>query len=476
MTTQRSNFVRILLGSAGLAALMAGHPVLAADADTLKRLEALEQRIQQLESRNKDLETKNRTLEDAVEFNGQRLQATELRAGSIVKPDVSPIFGDPNGNFTFKVRGVAQADFVKFNERNGGYNYNSGTGFRRARLGAEGDAFKVLKWRFETDFAGNAVVIQDAYVAYAGIPNWTFTLGQQKVPFGLESNNSDSYNVFIERGVANNAFSAITAERRIGAHVLYAKNPFTFGLAVTGDNESSLRADTAAREGVGVNTRATWEPIYDAELRKVLHFGVAGVWRTDLKQVNGATTNPNAVRFNDRPNVRVDGGNIADTGVIQNVRNLYYYGGEIAGVYQSFWVQGEYGRVTLDRDLAALSNITFDGGYAAGGWFLTGESKPYRNGLADRLRPAANFNPTEGKWGALELAFRYDWFDFANTPVAARAGNKGDSTTAALNWYLNPNVKILLNWVRFAGTNTPLDPVGASTAGDAYAARLHIDW
>ena len=78
--------------------------------------------------------------------------------------------------------------------------------------------------------------------------------------------------------------------------------------------------------------------------------------------------------------------------------------------------------------------------------------------------------------GALELALRYDYLDLSNTPVVARAGNKAHSWTLGLNWCLNPYAKIMFNWIRFKGTNTPLDPIGSETKGDALATRLHLDF
>src|SRR3546814_6312320 len=109
---------------------------------------------------------------------------------------IVPTFSDPSGTTTFKVRGVIDADYVAFNERRGGYDFNNGTGFRRARLGFEGTAFRDFNWRIEADFAGNSVNLQDAYVQYVGYKPLQITLGQHKAPFGLESNNSDNYNVF----------------------------------------------------------------------------------------------------------------------------------------------------------------------------------------------------------------------------------------------------------------------------------------
>jgi phosphate-selective porin OprO/OprP len=459
------------VAAVSLLALSAGGTALAADdQEILRRLEALETRLQQLEQRNRQLETEKKALEERVEWRSERLERLENRVGATVKTDVSPTIAEPSGNHSFKVRGVLQGDYAAFSERRGGYAYNNGTALRRARLGAEGTAWRNVAWRFEVDFAGNAVAVQDAYLAYAPNGIWTFTLGQTKAPFALESNTSDNFNTFLERGMANNAFGAIGAERRLGVFAQYNKGPFTVGVAFTGDNESSTRVDTAPGEGYGFNGRATWEPINDADTRRVVHFGIGSYWRTRLRE----GTTPDAVRLSDRPNVRVDNGRLADTGVITNVKHATFVGGEAAFVYDAFSLQGEYGRLHLKRN--AQPGLDFDGGYVFGSWFLTGESRTFRNGVVDRVRPAANFNPGKGAAGAFELVARYDWFDFTDTPVLARVGNKGHSTTLGLNWYLNPNVKVLANWVRFTGTNTPLDPVGTRTAGDAYAARLHIDW
>ncbi len=48
--------------------------------------------------------------------------------------------------------------------------------------------------------------------------------------------------------------------------------------------------------------------------------------------------------------------------------------------------------------------------------------------------------------------------------------------TAGVNWYFNPYAKLMVNWVRFWGDNTPLDPVGLKTKADALATRLHLDF
>lgn len=427
------------------------------------------QRLDQLEQRLDQVEKENAALKDQLKFRTERLERTENRAAKAASPGVVPAYSSVNNDYTFKLRGVIDADAVSFDAGKGGYDYNSGTAFRRARIGLEGDAFRDFKWRIESDFAGNVVGLTDAYVQYVGYRPWAFTFGQHKAPYGLESNNSDNFNTFLERGIFTNAFGNAGAERLIGLSAFYGTDTLTVGLGFFGDNESSTRLAAAPDESAGVNGRVTWAPLF--EPGHVLQLGLSGYYRGDLKE--GAFND--AVRFSDRPNVRVDGGVLADTGVIRQVDSLKYLGAEGVYVNDRFSLVGEYGRVTADR-YEGLDDPTFTGYYIYGSWFLTGESRTLKTGSFDRLKPWRDFDWRRGTWGALELALRFDRFDFSETPVAALAGNEGDSVTAALNWYLNPNLKFMFNYIHFQGTNTPLDPIGRDTRGNALAARLHLDW
>lgn len=427
----------------------------------LDRLNALEARVKQLEARNAELEQQ-------AELNQGRIETVENKAAKAAQFGWVPTISDTNGNFTFKPRGVVEADTVAFNERKGGYHYGDGTGFRRARLGFEGTAFKWFNYRAEVDFAGNAVNITDAYLQYTKIPRTVLTLGQHKAPFGLESNNSDNYNIFLERGMFTNAFGNAGAERRIGFSAAYApKENINLAVGLFGDNESVTRGSGAAPgESWGVNGRAAWEPLFDTG--KIIHLGVSGYYRAQLKSGDVA----NAVRLTDRPNIRVDGGNIADSGVITNTRSLRYGGVETAGVLGPLTVAGEAGRLWLERTVGPDQHFTGYYGYAA--YLLTGETRPFKGGNFDRVKPFKNLG--DGGLGAFEVALRYDYLDLSNTPVVARAGNKASSVTFGLNWYFNPYAKLMFNWVRFEGDQTPLDPIGSKTEGDAFATRLHLDF
>lgn len=427
----------------------------------LDRLNALEARVSELEAENKQLRQQ-------AELSEGRIATVENRSSKNVQFSWSPTISDPNGSFTFKPRGVIEADLGAFKEREGGYDYSDGTQLRRARLGFEGTAFKWFNYRAEVDFAANAVNITDFYLQYTRIPKTVLTIGQHKAPFGLESNNSDNYNMFLERGMFTNAFGNAGAERRIGISAAYAPaENINLAAGLFGDNESVSRGSGAAPgESWGVNGRATWEPVLDTG--KIIHLGISGYFRTRLKSGDS----PDAVRLTDRPNIRIDGGNIADSGLITNVRSLRYGGLEAAGVLGPLTIALEAGRLWLDRFSGPNAHSSGYYGYAA--YLLTGETRPFKGGNFDRVRPLRELG--NGGPGAFEVAVRYDHVDLTGTPVIARAGNRASSFTAGLNWYFNPYAKLMFNWIRFWGENTPLDPIGSKTRGDALATRLHLDF
>ena len=119
----------------------------------------------------------NAQLKQQAELTEGRVETVEARSAKAVQFGWAPTFSDPAGNFTFKPRGVIEADAGVFNEREGGYDYSDGTLLRRARLGFEGTAFKWFNYRAEVDFAGNAVNITDLYLQYTKIPKTVLTIG-----------------------------------------------------------------------------------------------------------------------------------------------------------------------------------------------------------------------------------------------------------------------------------------------------------
>ena len=86
---------------------------------------------------------------------------------------------------------------------------------------------------------------------------------------------------------------------------------------------------------------------------------------------------------------------------------------------------------------------------------MTGEryADAYKNGIFGRIKPKNNFDEKSG-WGAFELGIRYSKFDasdFKKLLPAATAmtafTSEADSWTAGAKWIMNPNARLLLNYV-----------------------------
>src|SRR3546814_11618131 len=84
-------------------------------------------------------------------------------------------------------------------------------------------------------------------------------------------------------------------------------------------------------------------------------------------------------------NVRVDNGNIIDSGVIADADTAFYAGAEAAAVLGPLTVAGEYGRLSIDR-LGSAPSAGFDGFYVSATYFLTGESRPFKTGRSEERR------------------------------------------------------------------------------------------
>jgi len=453
----------------------AAAPVAKTGDAVLDRLNELEAKVAALEARNKQLET------EAAETQ-TRVQKVEVRAAKEVQPGPAPTFSDVNGGFTFHPRGTLQLDYAAYHSRAGGYDYNNGTDIRRGRFGFDGTAWGVWKYRIEAEFVKNTTNLLDAYIQYAGFKNVLITVGQQKAPYGLEANGTDALATFLERGMANSAFGAVGAERRVGATVAITPTPqIIAAVGIFGAGEGVQRNATTPDETYGVNGRVTFEPINDVD--KLVHVGVSAYHVSDF----AARTISN---LGDRPNTRVDGGLIESlsfapittgpaAGQTRGVKDATYWGAEAAGVYGRFSVQGEYNHLHINR-YDNVVDPNFDGFYVFGTVFLTGESRTFKNGTVDRVKPFNDFNPAAGHWGAVELAVRYDRLNLTDLALSPLDHN-AYSWTVGLNWYLNPNTRFIVNYIRFKGYNSPLvvAPVavnGTTAKGDALATRLQFDF
>jgi phosphate-selective porin OprO and OprP len=190
-----------------------------------------------------------------------------------------------------------------------------------------------------------------------------------------------------------------------------------------GDNPDGGEADS----GISTAARVTFAPF--ATATRVVHFGASVYWRDPGR---GET-----MQLLTRPESHVTDVRLVDTGAIAGVNDVQTYGLEAATVQGPMHAEGEY---MLSNVSTAASDFGFDGWYIEGGYFLTGESRPY--------------DPEEGKWtrvtpngrhGAWEVAARYTTVDLNDSTIQ---GGTEDDVGVALNWYPNYYVRFFADFRR----------------------------
>ncbi len=315
----------------------------------------------------------------------------------------------------------------------------NGTEIRRARMHFKGTVYEDYLFQFEADFADNDVAVKDFLVGYSGIPNTTVLLGHQKQPFSLALEMSSNDIPFIERG-ADTDLVAFFVDRAIGLRAESFGDHWHVAGGVYGD---SLEPDRIGNEGWGSTIRGVWAPIRSED--KVLHLGLRGAFR-----------DPNDSRVRIRSETtHLSNLFLANTSFVGNVDRVFLTGPEAAFAFGPFSVGGEYNRVFLDR--SSGGNLNFDGWHVEATWSLTGESRAsiykMKSGEFKGIKPNRSFSLRNGGRGAWELAARYAAIDLDDREVD---GGRHGTLTLALNWYLNPAMRLMLNYSRVLDANFPL--------------------
>jgi phosphate-selective porin OprO/OprP len=187
-----------------------------------------------------------------------------------------------------------------------------------------------------------------------------------------------------------------------------------------------------------------------------LHLGLSGtkVLHT-ADQGSSATGARYASRWRDRPEIRVDSTRLVDTGAI-DADSSYAAGAEFAANWKGWYLQAENFWYGTERRDHSLPDPTFGGYYVQASWILTGESRRYNmaNGAFAAPKPFVPFTATGGL-GAWELALRFSHTDLdfhegllgqAAAMDAVRGGVQ-DIWTLGANWYVNANLRVMLNYL-----------------------------
>lgn len=293
------------------------------------------------------------------------------------------------------------------------------TAVRRTRLGMNGKLNDTWSFQIEYDFAENGTSANDVFLRRS-LADGTLTIGQVKVPMGLNELTSSNAITFMERASNSN----ITADsRRLGVrydrsfeNVLFQSMVYTRGIG-------SGRV-ASADDPMGLVGRLVFTPVTGDTL---VHLGVS-VAAEDRGDYN-------SLRYRDRPEIRPADIRLIDTGNLTDVDSTLKYGLEAAYQAGPFSMEAEYLANNVSRSQA--NDVTFDGYHVQVSYILTGEKRGYRGGNFRGVTP-------KGDAGAWEVAARYSVANLSDGDVL---GGEQSNITVGVNYYASANVRIMANLI-----------------------------
>ncbi len=335
-----------------------------------------------------------------------------------------------------KIGGRINTDFVWIDEsdklkRNIG-EQNDEVEFRRARIYLAGTIYERVIFKSEYDFTGGDADFKDVYLGLTKVPVvGNIRVGHFKEPMSLEQQTSGKYITFLERSVAD----ALVPGRNTGAMVHNTECDGNLTWAIGAFKTANDFGETNVESQGAVTARITGTPWRDEESNRLIHVGLSGSYRANPSD---------STRFRARPEINT-ADRFVDT-LAMNADETMLWGAEAAVVCGPFSAQAEYLMANVESDI--MRDPTFSGFYVYGSVFLTpGDRRPYssKSGSFGRVKPQKNAFTKGDGIGAIELAGRFSTLDLDSESVN---GGELDNYTFGVNWYLNPNTRIMLNLIR----------------------------
>jgi phosphate-selective porin OprO and OprP len=434
---------------------------------------------------------------------------------------------DADEGWSFKVRGRLMVD-AAYTGKPTNYVANRNLGFnarvRRFRIGVEGAIPGGFGYKAEVDYANSTVGFGDVILTYAPADKpFAVTIGNHESLDGMEQQTSSRWSSFIERAQVNDAFGNT---RRLGLSAGFktADNLFRVDAGLFAAHSIDASVDNDGWIGAA---RMTYTPFVASGF---VHLGLNYQHREFQSNNNavasvstGSPSTNQFARYRARPFLQTTDVRFVDTGNIA-ASSDDIFGAELYGVFKSLHVGGEaqmvkvnaYAPGSIRNGLDAFAGGTgvtptgdpsFWGGHFEIGYFLTGETRGYKNGLWDRTKVLHPFN--KGGWGAFQLLGRLDYLDLdddklingATTTFATGAtalnitpaglatrqarGGKQVGYLLGMTWIPTDYVRFLVNYIHtdvkggpFAAAAQPLSTAAVnqrSYTTDAFAVRAQID-
>lgn len=441
-----------------------------------------ERRIQELEQRLADIETQLNDLKASSAADVAEVRRVASEQPVVTIANGRPTIASADGSFTASLRGVVQFDAATYfdngdNAVPGGASatnddLNSGTNFRRVRLGLEGTIARDWLYNLTAEYGGSAVEstqLNQAWLEYGG---WRPFGTQVRIRAGafataanLEDATSNTESLFIERASPVEIVRSIAAgDGRVGLAAFANGERWSATAALTGER---VNQSGNFDEQQGYVLRAAFLPIRSPDY--AVHVGVnaSGVLETSDTSAGTGTTEK-AFTLGDYPELRVSSQQFAAVAfAADTIDTIEHRGLEFGAFWKNFYLASELIEIDVER-LGALSDPSFDGWYAQGAWTLTGERRAWNaaSGGFQGIRPANNFSLADGRWGAWEIAARYSELNLNDTGAGISGGDQ-TITTLGLNWYPHRSVRFILE-----GQDVQVDFTGATNDVEYQALAL----
>jgi phosphate-selective porin OprO and OprP len=442
--TRQSRIMKTLTAKTTLCMLVLGVAVLAwpialQAQDLTEREKAMLERIEALEKRIVALESKAEGPAPKIEEGVENLEKSVAQEAEASENDLRAYWKGglrletANKDFQVRLGGRLQNDFAWFDDDDSLRFFfgdqEDGAEFRRSRLYVRGTLYGDFSFKIQYDFAGGDADFKDVWLAANNLPYLgTLKVGHFDEPFSLNEITSDNTITFMERALPTVFVPGRNMGVALSNTAFNQRMAWTVGLFRTSDDYGMDRSDG----GYSLTARVTGLPWYEKEGRRLLHLGTAYSHRN----VDGP------LRYRQRPEAHLSSVRFLDTGAFQ-AEDVDLYNAELALVYGSLSLQGEYFLSEVDTAMAGRER--FDGYYAFASVFLTGEHRPYDKfgGVFGKVNPKRNFTLRKGGAGAWEVAARYSQLDLGDDFFL---GGEERNWTLGLNWYLNPQIRLMLNY------------------------------
>ncbi len=419
-----------------------------------------------------------------------RLTAVEAKLAEGEDQQDNPDWHDTSTDKpTVRFGGRAYGDFVMWPHQDaasrtafgGQQNYWE---LRRIRFFAEGEGYGVFDYKLQLEFEPEnrtfeGVAMRDIYMGIHEVPLFGYVrFGNFKEPFGLEQLTSSRYITFMERAMP---LIALAPERHVGAcaynHTDDEQFTVAYGAFFNDSGEKNLLKERVDdNQGIDIPVRVTWNPIYAADGRGLLHLGLGYVW-SDVRE--------DTLLIAARPEVH-EGSAFISTG-LRPVDTWHRLNTEFAAVHGPFSIQSELFYARTNEFGAGSSDQDFYGGYLYGSWFLTGENRVYERawGFFSRGKPFTNFwivrtadQGIDCGWGAWELALRWSFLALRGPGIAPALPDTGAGTinnlTLGVNWYWNPHMRCMFNYIHSWASLNTIPGLVADT--DILGMRMQFDF